>query len=174
MARQQKERRKRPRVNTPHFVTVVDAETGQPLGRLVNVTADGIMLVTETPIMPFRDFELRLLLPRMIGDRLEMMADTGIDGIDTLDPPPLGSVDLQDAKRRVGNRVFFKGNIDSVNTLLHKSRQEVLDDALWRLQVGSPGSGMILSSACSVAPAVAPENLAALVEASEQFGPVTV
>ena len=107
-----------------------------------------------------------------IGDRLEMMADTGIDGVDTLDPPPLGSVDLEDAKRRVGDRVFFKGNIDSVNTLLQKSREEVLADALWRLEVGSRGSGMILSSACSVAPAVPPENLDALVEASERFGPV--
>jgi uroporphyrinogen-III decarboxylase len=105
-----------------------------------------------------------------IGDRLERMADTGIDGIDTLDPPPLGSIDLEDAKRRVGDRLFFKGNIDPVNTLLNKSRDEVREDALWRLEVGSPGGGYILSSACSVSPRVPPENLAVLVEASEEFG----
>lgn len=104
-----------------------------------------------------------------IGDRLERMADTGIDGIDTLDPPPLGSVDLADAKQRVGSRVFFKGNIDPVNTLLAKSRDEVRRDALWRLEVGSPGGGYILSSACSVSPRVKPENLTVLVEASEEF-----
>ena len=105
-----------------------------------------------------------------IGDRLERMADTGIDGIDTLDPPPLGSVDLEDAKQRVGGRVFFKGNIDPVGTLLRKSREEVRKDALWRLAVGSPGSGYILSSACSVSPRVPPENLTVLVEASKEFG----
>jgi hypothetical protein len=105
-----------------------------------------------------------------IGDRLERMAATGIEGIDTLDPPPLGSIDLEDAKRRVGDRLFFKGNIDPVNTLLHKSRDEVREDARWRLEVGSPGSGYILSSACSVSPRVPPENLAVLVEASEAFG----
>ncbi len=105
-----------------------------------------------------------------IGDRLERMADTGIDGIDTLDPPPLGSIDLEDAKCRVGDRLFFKGNIDPVNTLLNKSRDEVREDALWRLKVGSPGGGYILSSACSVSPRVPPENLAVLVEASEEFG----
>jgi len=104
-----------------------------------------------------------------IGDRLERMADTGIDGIDTLDPPPLGSVDLADAKRRVGHRVFFKGNIDPVNTLLKKSREEVRADALARLAVGSPGGGYILSSACSVSPRVPPENLTVLVEASREF-----
>jgi len=105
-----------------------------------------------------------------IGDRLELMAETGIDGIDTLDPPPLGSVDLEDAKRRVGDRVFFKGNIDPVGTLLTKTRREVRADALWRLKVGSRGGGYILSSACSVSPRVPPENLTALVEASEEFG----
>ena len=105
-----------------------------------------------------------------IGDRLELMVETHIDGIDTLDPPPLGSVDLEDAKRRVGDRVFFKGNIDPVNTLLNGSREEVLRDALWRLEVGSRGGGYILSSACSVSPRVPPENLTALVEASERFG----
>ena len=88
-----------------------------------------------------------------IGDRLERMVETGIDGIDTLDPPPLGSVDLADAKRRVGDRVFFKGNIDAVNTLLKKSREEVRADALARLRIGGSGGGYILSSACSVAPA---------------------
>jgi uroporphyrinogen-III decarboxylase len=106
-----------------------------------------------------------------IGDRLERMVQTGIDGIDTLDPPPLGSVDLADAKRRIGDRVFFKGNIDAVNTLLKKSRNEVKADALARLAIGSPGGGYILSSACSVAPRVPPENLVALVEASKEFGP---
>ncbi len=29
-----------------------------------------------------------------IGDRIDLMAQTGLDGIDTLDPPPLGTVDL--------------------------------------------------------------------------------
>ncbi|NCO33086.1 MAG: hypothetical protein AUJ92_15030 [Armatimonadetes bacterium CG2_30_59_28] len=106
-----------------------------------------------------------------IGDRLEAMTLTGLDGIDTLDPPPLGTVNLVEAKKRVGERVFFKGNIDPVNTLLSKSREDVRQDALWRLQVGSVGSGFILSSACSVSPRTPPENLGALAEASEEFGP---
>ncbi len=59
-----------------------------------------------------------------IGDRLELLAASGADGVDTLDPPPLGNVDLADAKRRIGNRLFIKGNIDPVNTLLRKSREE--------------------------------------------------
>ncbi len=105
-----------------------------------------------------------------IGDRLERMVATGIQGIDTLDPPPLGTVDLADAKQRVGSQIFFKGNIDPVHTLLGQSREFVRQDALMRLRVGSPGGGYILSSACSVSPRVPPENLTVLVEASRQFG----
>ncbi len=105
-----------------------------------------------------------------IGDRLELIVASGVDGIDTLDPPPLGSVDLADAKRRVGERIFFKGNIDPVHTLLSKSRRYVRQDAIGRLEVGSPGGGYILSSACSVSPRVPPENLTVLVEASQEFG----
>lgn len=105
-----------------------------------------------------------------IGDRLELMVETGLDGIDTLDPPPLGSVDLEDAKRRVGDRIFLKGNIDPVGTLLSKTRQEVRQDALRRLKRGSPGGGYILSSACSVSPRAPPENLTVLAEASQEFG----
>ena len=70
----------------------------------------------------------------------------------------------------MGNRVFFKGNIDPVNTQLKKSRQEVRADALARLAVGSPGGVYILSSARSVSPRVPPENLIVLVEASKEFG----
>ena len=89
-----------------------------------------------------------------IGDRLDLMAETAVDGIDTLDPPPLGTVDLAQAKAEYGRRFFFKGNLDAVNEMLHA------DDATFeravedRLRIGKPGSGYILSSACSVAPHV--------------------
>ncbi len=105
-----------------------------------------------------------------IGDRLELMVETGTAGIDTLDPPPLGTVDLEDAKRRVGKELFFKGNIDPVHTLLNKPREFVRQDALRRLAIGSYGGGYILSSACSVSPRVPAENLTILVEAARQFG----
>ncbi len=102
-----------------------------------------------------------------IHDRLELMADSGISGIECLDPPPLGRTDLAAAKRRVGGRIFIKGNIDPVNTLLRGSVAEVRADARRRLAVGSPGGGYILSSACSIAPRTPSENIAVLVEEAE-------
>ncbi|MDM8006646.1 MAG: uroporphyrinogen decarboxylase family protein [Phycisphaerae bacterium] len=103
-----------------------------------------------------------------IGDRLDLMADTGVDGIDTLDPPPLGTVDLAKAKEEFGGRFFFKGNLDAVNEMLRADDAAFEDAVKRRLAIGAPGSGYILSSACSVAPGVQPERLRRMVELSRE------
>jgi len=105
-----------------------------------------------------------------IGDRLDLMAETAVDGIDTLDPPPLGTVDLAQAKARYGRRFFFKGNLDAVNEMLHADEATFERAVENRIVIGKPGSGYILSSACSVAPHVKPERLQRLVELAEQLG----
>lgn len=102
-----------------------------------------------------------------IGDRLELIAATGTDGIDTLDPPPLGDVDLADAKRRIGGRLFIKGNVDPVTVILRATPESVYSAARHCLEVAAPGGGYILSSACSVPPHAPPENILALRQASE-------
>lgn len=94
-----------------------------------------------------------------IGDRLDLMLETGTEGVDTLDPPPIGTVELEDAVAQLKGRAFIKGNIDPVNTLLHGDRNAVRAAVLHRLRVAAPGGGYILSSACSVAPRVKPELL---------------
>lgn len=105
-----------------------------------------------------------------ISDRLELMLDAGVSGIECLDPAPLGDVELSDAKRRIGGRGFIKGNIDSVNTLLYGSNETVLQDARERIAVGKEGGGFILSTACSVAPHVKREKLLLLREAVDRWG----
>lgn len=105
-----------------------------------------------------------------IHDRLELMADTGTSGLECLDPPPLGRVDLAEAKRRVGGRLFIKGNIDPVHVLLAGDRAEVEADAARRLAIGRPGGRFILSTACSIAPRTPRENVAVLAEVAEGSG----
>jgi hypothetical protein len=105
-----------------------------------------------------------------IGDRLDLMAETGTNGVDTLDPPPLGTVELKDAKRILAGRQFIKGNLDPVNTVLMGTPADVLAAARERIQTAGPGGGYILSTACSVAPAAPPANIIKLREAVEEFG----
>lgn len=105
-----------------------------------------------------------------IGDRLDLMLESGTDGIDTLDPPPLGTVELEAAKKEIGRKAFIKGNIDPVNTLLGGTKESVSDDAKMRLKIGMEGGGYILSTACSVAPHTPPENISILSKLAQEFG----
>ncbi len=118
-----------------------------------------------------------------IGDRLDLMSATSVDGIDTLDPPPLGTVHLEDAKSKYGERFFFKGNLDAVNEMLNADDETFEQAVKERIRIGKADSlsrlgsakratagGYILSSACSVAPHVKPERLKKLAVLAEQLG----
>jgi hypothetical protein len=105
-----------------------------------------------------------------IGDRLDLMEATGTMGIDTLDPPPLGSVELKVAKKEIGDRLFIKGNMNSVALLKYQEAEQILDHARERITHGKPGGGYILSTACSVAPRVEPWKLELLVPLAEKMG----
>jgi hypothetical protein len=105
-----------------------------------------------------------------IGDRLDLMEETGTQGIDTLDPPPLGNGDLAVAKRDFGPRLFFKGNMNSVAILNYTTEAEVIAEASNRIELGKPGAGYILSTACSVAPRVEPWKIELLTPLAEEIG----
>lgn len=105
-----------------------------------------------------------------IGDRLELMLATGTQGIDTLDPPPLGNTELADAKAIIGGRAFIKGNMNGVEILAMKTAEEVIAHASERLRIGKPGGGYILSTACSVPPKTEPWKLELLVPLAEKLG----
>ena len=72
------EHRKRPRKNTPHRINVLDNETGRPLGRIVDITADGLMLVASQAIEPGREFSLKILLPAMLQNRTDIVAESRV------------------------------------------------------------------------------------------------
>jgi hypothetical protein len=64
--------RHRPRKNTPHNVKVVDEENGRVMGRVVDITADGMMLVTNQEVTPGRQFQIRITLPVMVHHRSDV------------------------------------------------------------------------------------------------------
>lgn len=105
-----------------------------------------------------------------IGDRLELMAESGTDGLECLDPPPLGDVELEDAVRRIGDRLFIKGNVDSVNTLLFKEPPAIRGDIEATVRVGVQAQGYILSTACSIAPRVPEEHVKVMSEVANAIG----
>ncbi|HWR32762.1 MAG TPA: uroporphyrinogen decarboxylase family protein, partial [Chitinophagaceae bacterium] len=105
-----------------------------------------------------------------IGDRLDLMMETGTNGIDTLDPPPLGTVELEDAIAQTKGKVFIKGNIDPVNELLMGTDEMIEQAVLKRLEIAKPGGAYIMSTACSVSPHTRPEKIELLSRLTREYG----
>ncbi len=105
-----------------------------------------------------------------IGDRLDLMIETGTMGIDTLDPPPLGNTDLKTALEELDGRVFVKGNMNPVELLGFMTEEEVIAHATDRITIGKPKGAYILSTACSVAPRTEPWKLELLTPLAERLG----
>ena len=101
-----------------------------------------------------------------ISDRIDLFLETDVDGIECMDPPPLGDMMLPEAKKRVGSKFF----LDSVNILLRADDQEVDRVIRETIRSGIKGGGYILSTACSVAPDVPPERVKRLWELAEEIG----
>ena len=70
--------RKRPRKNTPHLVRAIDDETGNVLGRVVDITSDGMMTVTSSSVSPGQQFLVRLNLPVMVHNRSDVVVETEV------------------------------------------------------------------------------------------------
>ena len=104
-----------------------------------------------------------------IGDRLDLLQQAGVSGIECLDPPPLGDVEIDEAVKLLKGKIFIKGNIDPVNTLLRGDSHTVEEEVNTVLHAAEKTKGFILSSACSVAPPAPPDNIKLMVELCHNF-----
>ena len=66
------EKRKLQRRHLIYYLRTYNAETGQLLGHLVDITSEGIMLISEEPIEIDRPYQLHMLLPADVFDRSEL------------------------------------------------------------------------------------------------------
>ena len=98
---------------------------------------------------------------------LELMADTGVDCIEPLDP--LGGVSVADAKRRVGDRVALMGGLDT-RLLAHGSMDQVRADAVRCLTEGMPGGGYLLACGDMLPTETHPDKVHMLVEMARTVG----
>lgn len=74
---------------------------------------------------------------------LEKMSDMGVDAIEPLEPPPLGDIDLAEAKRRVGDRMMLSGNVPSQD-FLRISADEVRRRVRYSITAAAKGGGFSL------------------------------
>ena len=76
-------------------------------------------------------------------DYLKRFWEMGIDAVEPLEAPPMGNVDLAEAKRRVGDRMMLSGNIPSPYFPMW-SPEQVRDAVREAIRVAAPGGGFSL------------------------------
>ncbi|MGE0082909.1 MAG: PilZ domain-containing protein [Desulfococcaceae bacterium] len=67
--------RKAKRRHIIYYLRVLDRNTGQLIGQLVDITTEGIKLISENPVDPETFLQLRMLLPDEINRKSEISFD---------------------------------------------------------------------------------------------------
>jgi uroporphyrinogen decarboxylase len=79
-------------------------------------------------------------------------------------------MDLSAVKAQYGHRIAIKGNVDCIETLVHGTQEEVIEETKETIRAGAPGGGFILSSSNSIHSGVKPENYLTMLKTLEQHG----
>ena len=98
---------------------------------------------------------------------LDMIIDSGIDCLDPIDR--LAGMDLGDIKRRFGDRIAVKGNVDCAGVLVSGTVEETIAQTKECLEIGTAGYGYILSSSNSIHSSVKPENYKAMLDTWRKY-----
>jgi len=86
-----------------------------------------------------------------IGQVLEDFAEAGTDVLHPVEAPPMGDVDLADAKRRIGDRVTLEGNIE-IGYVLREDPAAFRARCLAAIEAAKPGGRFILAPTASPYP----------------------
>ncbi|MGQ9576589.1 MAG: uroporphyrinogen decarboxylase family protein [Thermoguttaceae bacterium] len=93
---------------------------------------------------------------------IDMIIDTGIDGLNPLEPN--AGMDIGLLKQRYGKRVALVGNIDCGYLLSQAPVDEVRRVTRQTIRTAAPGGGFCLSSSNSIHSSVKPENFMAMIQ----------
>lgn len=99
---------------------------------------------------------------------LEPIADLGIDSLDPIEQPPYGDVEMDEAMRRIGDRVCLVGGLDDMEALETRPPQKVramAEDLIER--VGTVGY-MLGGTSSGIYGKRAAQNFVMLVEVAQQ------
>ena len=100
---------------------------------------------------------------------IQDLIDMGVDIVQPLQANAAGNEDAERLKRDFGGKICFHGNTNNQG-VFHRSKEEVVADALYRIKHLSPGGGYIFSSGHNIQPNMPPENILALFNTAREFG----
>lgn len=98
---------------------------------------------------------------------LDDLISLGIDGLHPIEP---GAMDLSDVKKRYGNRLFLRGNVDCMNVLPYGSEEDVRKDVRRCIDAAAKGGGFILAESNSMHANVKTENIRIMIDEARKYG----
>lgn len=102
---------------------------------------------------------------------VEIVAEeTDVDVMEPMEEPPGGDVDLAEAKRRVGNKLCIKGNINTFDFMLNATAEQVEEKCKRCIDAAAAGGGYVLSTGDQCGRDTPHANLFKMVEVAKTYG----
>lgn len=105
-----------------------------------------------------------------LSGTMQMIADTGIDILETCTPPPVGDFDLARAKAEIGEKTTIKGYVDLLYVMKHGTPDLVEQTVREAMAIAKPGGGFIIGSSDSFREGTPQENVATYFDACKAYG----
>ena len=99
---------------------------------------------------------------------IDMIVDSGIDCLDPIDP--MAGLDIGAIKKKYGDRIALKGNVNCAHTLAFRSERDVVEETKEVIRKAAAGGGLIVSSSNSIHSSVKPGNYLAMWNAIRMYG----
>ncbi len=96
--------------------------------------------------------------------------ETDVDVMEPMEEPPGGDVDLAEAKRRVGNKLSIKGNINTFDFMLNATPDQVEDKCKRCIDAAAADGGYVLSTGDQCGRDTPHANLFKMVEVAKSYG----
>ena len=109
-----------------------------------------------------------------LGRFIERFADMGADCLHPVEPPPMGDITLEEAKRRVGDRMCIEGNIQ-IHDFFTLDPGDMRRLVTERMTAGKPGGNFILAPCATplmtdVLPERVTDNFLTMIEVGLELG----
>jgi uroporphyrinogen-III decarboxylase len=105
-----------------------------------------------------------------LSDTMEMIAEAGVDVLETCTPSPVGDFDLVRAKECIGRKTTLKGYVDLLYVIKHGTPELVAETVRHAMEVAKPGGGFIIGSSDSFREGTPRENITAYFRACRTYG----
>jgi uroporphyrinogen-III decarboxylase len=100
---------------------------------------------------------------------MEMIADAGVDILETYMPSPVGDFNLKLAKEKIGHKTTIKGYIDLIYVVQQGTRELIDQTVRQAMEIAKLSGGFIIGISHSYREGTPQENIVAYFEACKKY-----